>query len=201
MPFQFKDRLAMSPPGGWHYIEGGTTFRGDNPEEVEEKIREYRLRNGIPAGNPKNDILNFCAMRWPNLLSQSDQAPVVVEKNPIIQQAWNWVVSLSHYTNPGDVPFDQADAQIAICKACPLNLPYPKDEDMLRDDLERRSFLLRKGRPCDLGFCMHHRWDNRVAVYRNRNALNARENGPNYCWMNRELEGLKLSSPGLQSGT
>jgi hypothetical protein len=200
MAIKFKDRLAMQPAGGWHFIENGTTFQGDTPEEVISKVSDYRVRNGIAQGDPRADLLHFVATRWPNLVTIDDGPPVTVVENPIYEHGWNWLVSLTHYTNPGDVPFQQAEEQKRICSECPLNIPYPKGDDVLKTDFERRSFLMRKGRSSDLGFCFHHRWDNRVAVFRNRNAINAQPDSPPFCWMNQDLASLKLDGPELRIG-
>jgi len=200
MPIRFKERLAMRPPGGWHFIEDKTTIRGETPEEVEGKLLDYRIRNGIPPGNPMQDLLNFTATRWPNLVENAEEPPAAPKDHPVYEKVWNWLVSISHLTNPGDVPYEQALEQTKICSQCPLNLPYPKSDDILKDEVERRSFLLRKGRPSNLGFCLHHQWDSRVAVYRNRNAINPRADSPTICWMNSNFEGVKLSVPELLIG-
>lgn len=184
---KFRDNLAKLPPGGWHYPEDETTFRGESPKEVVRAMREYRIRSGKPIGEPMNDLILYCARRWPHLVTedfQEGEEAIPGEKPLQFLQAW--LVIQSRVSALGAMDEDRIQWQAEICRNCPMNRDIPQEPADLAIEVARRSFLLRRGREIPgVGYCGHHLWDNRVACARNSPVMGARPNPPENCWVNK----------------
>ena len=70
MNFRIKNHLGVRPPGGWIYRESVGHVVWDAPDpmgrnfsEQVQAIRDFRKANGIPEGNPEQDLHNFTAQR------------------------------------------------------------------------------------------------------------------------------------------
>jgi hypothetical protein len=192
---EFKPNLVRQPTGGWHFYEGINCLRAPSSAALIKKMREYRIRNGLPVGDPKRELIDFCALNWPNLVQISDDPPTRPMAPIPLSEIQQWLVRTARELNPGTIEEEWIEFQAAICRACPCNQPMPKLPADLSKDVERRSFLLRVGRKIEgLGYCCHHHWDNRVAVARNRKGLHPVESMPDQCWMKSKGNGGSLNS-------
>jgi hypothetical protein len=76
------------PLGGHQFHEHGYTFKGDSFSIVETKVRKFRVRNGLPMGNPEQDILNYYAMHWPYMVKEDRETP---EPLPPSEELTGWM--------------------------------------------------------------------------------------------------------------
>jgi hypothetical protein len=175
-----------SPPGGHHYIEYGITFRGDTFKQVAEKLKDFRLHNNIPLGNPEQEILGFYAFSWPYLVK--DASEVVEDEAPDQFKEWRkWVQET--WKNPPKkiVTLKEASDRWAVCENCPFNQQFKHDETDESAEIARRAFLLRRGMsvPDFLGFCSCHGTDLSAFVFFQpaKGFSSNKEVQPEGCWV------------------
>lgn len=157
---KLKEKAHKAPYGGHHYPEYGVTFRGDSFKEVEQKVRDFRIANNIPLGEPDQDILCFYAIHWPWLIAVDHGAEDPKSNDQF--EAWRaWIHKT--WKNPPVKLVTQREAKDrwAVCSTCPFNRPWDFKETKESSELTRRAYLLRKGQdvPDDLCFCDLHRAD------------------------------------------
>lgn len=160
MPLRLKTPYHKQPRGGWHLPYEGITFAAIGPEELVEKINEYRRSNGRPPRDVMQDLILYCQVNWPHLVMWDDEPRVAPPVDPLARV----MMSNQHLASRplNDPPKgEEIKRREEICAGCPHNV---KLEGPLMPDVNRVSFLLTKGKLCGLGHCTAHGWDNRVAV-------------------------------------
>lgn len=158
---KLKPDSKKSPVGGHHFIEKETTFKGDTFVELVKKLRDFRLHNNIPVGQPDQDILEFYAAYWPWLVKEDRETP---PPDPMPSQYDRWMewIDRTWSRPPGKfITSKEAKDRWAVCEKCPFNEQFKFDETDESAQLTRRSFLLRRGldAPAHLGFCACHNAD------------------------------------------
>jgi hypothetical protein len=150
-----------SPPGGHQYREYGITFKGEKFSEVVTKVRDFRLHNNHPVGDPEQEVLCYYADHWPWLVKE-DRDAAEPESPPDQYFLWReWL----HRTwrNPPNkiITVKEAKDRWDKCEKCPFNQQFKHDETAESSELSRRAFLLRRGIevPEFLGFCSCHAAD------------------------------------------
>jgi len=149
-------KTSVIPPGGFHYIEthGNATVRIESTsvEALAEAILKYRLSNGIPAGNPQQDVNDFICKQWPHFCSDTNEQYLVPNRPPpreehLSRRASNWMVSLWNLGSANETDPKTAEDRAAICAACPLNQDYhPGACAPCVESLDRLSFIWRRNR-------------------------------------------------------
>jgi hypothetical protein len=125
-------------PGGYHYEENSKTIIEDavSYDDLINKLAEYRGFNGLPLGNPQQDIDNYICKTYPNMCRQYPPAPeegvdqvelsygVPLQKTPR-ERVMNWAVN--RMQKAGQIEFvdhERADMRAAICDSCPLKVRW-----------------------------------------------------------------------------
>jgi len=185
MLLRFKKNQLRQPPQGWHYIEDRQTITGVSPEDVEQKIVAYRIRNGRPPGNPHHDMLYFWFDLRPEFLEQVPDGAEEPEISPpdALGGVLRWLQRLTQQGSDIETGPGVAGERAAICLACPHNVSLPGDQ-AIKSEIDRRSFMLRKGEVTPgLHFCDHHKMDLRVAVRLRTEFLSTTPWQPGACWV------------------
>ena len=184
---KLKANSKRAPYGGHHYPEYGMTFKGESYSEVVEKVRDFRLNNSIPLGNPGQDVLCFYAAHWPWLVEEDRES--VQEDPPDQFGEWrSWVQDTWKKPPLKLVTPTEARTRWKICENCPFNEQFKFEETKESAEVQRRAFLLRRGldAPETLGFCALHRTDLGAFSYFDTPASHAKPTGekqPKECWV------------------
>lgn len=125
-------KTSVIPPGGFHFIEkhNGVEIRIDSHsvEDTAKALLQFRLNNGIPPGNPQQDVFNFICGQWPHFCHDNTadymQTPVPVREEHMSRRAVNWMVRLWNLGANNEIPASEADRRASICANCPLNVDY-----------------------------------------------------------------------------
>lgn len=161
---------------GWDYIEDGLIFSGSNETEVVDKLRDYRIANGIPIGNIIQEVLDY------NDSKTKEVIPVKSIPN-LREKVVKWLESRlrvkPRYVNP-----DEASRRAAICSQCPRNVAWQKGEKCGKcvENARRAVAIILMGRKqYGLGAC-------EVLFQENNTAVNLDEAPlvdpglPSFCW-------------------
>jgi hypothetical protein len=154
------------PFGGHHFPEMGMVLRSEKFEDLVKRVKEVRIINGNPIGNPEQEILRYYAERFPFMVKsgQSPDQPIV----PSDYLKWRDWIRLMWFQAPNKiVSRKEASTRWEKCLACPMNRKIDWAVGEEAKEFEKRSFLIRHGQntPDNLGFCTCHRWDSRVVVF------------------------------------
>lgn len=193
---KLKKKSGRIPYGGHHYPDYGITFKGDSFKEVETKLRDFRLHNNIPIGEPDQDILCFYAMHWPWLVAVDREREDTPKENAQFAAWRDWIHKT--WKNPPKrlVTTKEAKDRWAICSTCPFNRPWDFSENKESAEITRRAFLLRKGQdvPSDLQFCDLHNADLGVFSFLSSpKDYSAKNSDESYggCWVYEDTTGLR----------
>ncbi len=114
------------PPDGYVFRESDGSFhRSDGWKHLEEKVRDYRERNGLPVGNVMEDIMNQTCAKVPSFCNEN--TPFVLQSNPSgmshNQRVLSWLAAMLGYFRLKAIRrTDRAEAarRAEICKNCPM---------------------------------------------------------------------------------
>lgn len=128
-----KPKTSVVPPGGFHYIEqiNGRELKLESTsvESVQELLLRYRLNNGLPVGNPQQDVVDYICNNWPHFCTDATE-PYLTPANPMPREAHlsrrvsDWTVKLWELGAKNEISAQEADRRASICAACPLNADY-----------------------------------------------------------------------------
>ncbi len=154
------------PHGGHHFVDMGFTVRGDTFHEVVEKVRNLRISNAIPEGNPEQEVLQYYAKFFPWMVKIAETEPKPDLPSKYVR--WrHWVHAV--WKNPPKklVTPKEASLRWEICKDCPYNTKFDWENYLESDEVSRRAFMLKAGQdtPENLQYCSCHRLDIGVASF------------------------------------
>jgi hypothetical protein len=176
------------PIGGHHFHEMGMIVRGETFDEVVEKVKDLRINNGSPIGDPEREVIRYYAERFPYMVKTgTGQEPP--PPSGIYVRFRHWITTV--WRNPPKrlVTKKEASLRWDVCKKCPKNIKKTWVKTEESEELERRAFMLRCGMeyPKELGFCACHRADLPVFVYIESpagfTAKDKNETPPSECWV------------------
>lgn len=158
---RIKQAQQRQPIGGHHMASNGVMFRGDSAEEVAAKIRNHRLINGIPLGNPEQEVIDYYGRKFPWMVENdtSDQAEEKQDPNYLkwrdsVAKAWGNV-------QPKMVGEVVASSRWSICETCPFNIPKNWEKTNEAKEFERKVMIMNKTAnvPEKMQFCSLHGHD------------------------------------------
>lgn len=126
-------KSSIVPPGGFHYVErhAGTEIKlqAESVDTLAAVIEKYRLNNGFPLGNPRQDVVNYICSNWPHFCTEQDQGSFIEGRPPGPQaalaiRAAAWVTRLWNIGANNFVKQDEAERRAAICLKCPMNQDF-----------------------------------------------------------------------------
>lgn len=180
----YQQRL---PVGGHQYYEHGTMFRGETFDEVKDKLTQFRLNNGLPMGDPEQQILTHYAKNWPYMVKGDAERKEIQVSNKFV--LWReWVLKTWRGPPKKVVTQKEADIRSDICASCPYNTKRDWEETDESDALKRRVFIMHAARPSPKtnGFCSCHLADLNVLVFLNTPKEHSSKKDveqPKFCWV------------------
>lgn len=151
------------PEGGWSYqIPDGPTISsekvgGPGLKVIVQKLKEYRLANGIPEGDPETDICKAYSTRFPWLiLKLPDEDTYSNDAEAWIHRVWRSYPIQMAETRARDERFEQ-------CKKCVHFEPL--DREGMSAEASRRLLLMNPAKfHVEHGWCLLRGWVPSVAV-------------------------------------
>jgi len=154
-----KDQMRR-PIGGHHFTIHSITFRDETFDGLLEKIKEFRVANMVPIGDPHEEVLQYYADYFPYMV-QADGKPY----NPKIDGDYDlwarWIGRAWRNPPKSIVATKEAEMRMDTCRTCPHNKPIDIKKTPESQALNQRAYLLRRGyeRPKDIHFCALHKAD------------------------------------------
>ena len=124
---------SIVPPGGFHYVEkhAGSEIRlqGDSVDNLARILERYRLNNGIPLDDPRQNIIDYICGNWPHFCNRDTPGPLLEGRNPgsaagLAIRAAAWVTRLWNLGPTNFVPKAEADRRANLCLTCPMNRDF-----------------------------------------------------------------------------
>jgi len=200
MTFRLKSPLVHAIPGDHHFSDpsSGILFRTDDFPALLAKITDYRVGNGLPMGDPEQEVLQFYAKSFPWSVIEEKSGKILSDTNGSVidnpdtnpanlsqsERLYRWVNEV--WRNPPTTLLHSEDAtsRVSYCQKCPHHRPptsdTPQNEPRAKE-ANRRVMVLTKCRPAPgVGFCAHFGWDCRLACLLSHLS---EVDGPEKCWV------------------
>ena len=132
MRFQLNPSQMRLPFGGHHFRENGVTLKGETFDEVVDLLNDFRLMNGTPIGNPKQEIINYYAQKFPWMVEYdlSGDEDVPEDENYV---AWrSWISSVWGKPHGKFLTRKEASFRWSVCKTCEACVRYAHDARVIR---------------------------------------------------------------------
>jgi hypothetical protein len=163
MPLRINTNHHSQPEGGWSYpAPDGPSFSSDKVgapglKELLSKIRDYRISNGIPEGDPAHDVAMKYAVTCPWLIFEEEgEAKVSSEQERWVLQMWKSYPQPLAEVRVRDDRFEQ-------CLKCQHFMAL--GSLVLGDEATRRLMLLNPAKHRkEHGWCNLHKWIPSVVV-------------------------------------
>lgn len=147
-------RVNIFPKEGHSFTEkDGTVLNANDWNSVIRAVRNYRRRNGLPAGMPADEVHEQTCAKNPSICYNAKDETTVKElkKASLKGRVLRWFSELlrNRDKNPINfVPDEEARAREDVCQKCPNNIALPDSgcgpcKKAIRE--QRRSIL--GGRP------------------------------------------------------
>lgn len=191
----------LVPVDGWLYLQfyDGRMWRipfegeaKDGPDLIEQ-VRQFRINQGIPLGDPVFDVADFTKKRSPandRFGGREVGKPRIGPRQPVIQACRDWLNALAQ-EKPELCGEDEATARAAVCQHCPQNIKWRLDTcGACNDAVAEKGMYLRRRiefkADAALNACRLHRFYLPTAVFIDRDALPPRhQDAPAACWVGR----------------
>lgn len=149
----------MSQPlGGWMYaVVGGPTLSDKSVDGLIAKVKKYREANGLPAGDPEDDIAKLYSPKHPWLIQQvGDVEQFINDSDEFINLMWrSFPLQMEEPRNRDD--------RFAQCEKC--KHWEPLDTSEFTPEISRRLLLLNPLKPrIEHGWCLLRGWVPSIAV-------------------------------------
>lgn len=165
MKYKLNEHQQLRPHGGHHFTAHGILMKGDTLDEVVRQIKDYRINNAIPVGDPTDEVLQYYAAKWPFMVYPDEDAK---EFRPsVMKERWmKWVRVRWLKPSVKQITLKEAEARWKVCQFCPYNKPLTPVNDE-QTAIARKAFMLRRGQtiPSNIGFCALHGADIGAMVF------------------------------------
>lgn len=117
----------LVPPGGWQYQQGEIWIDGQTADELIGNIRQHRLSNGLPEGDPWQDIQDqICGAHPSTCLGQVVSTPNMI--TTAFERFRTFAQAMLAFTLSGGETVDQntANLRAETCVSCHNNVASEK---------------------------------------------------------------------------
>ncbi len=163
MSLRIDTKHMSQPEGGWSYqvpdgpLLSSLKVGAQGIKELVGQIVSYREANGLPAGDPENDICKEYAPRMPWLILE------VPDEDTYANDAESWIHRVWRSFPLGMAEARAKEERFKQCEGCPHFEPL--DQDSLSDEAKRRLLLLNPSKfHVEHGWCLLRGWVPSVAV-------------------------------------
>ncbi|MFB1500835.1 hypothetical protein [Thiocapsa sp. N5-Cardenillas] len=112
-----------SPTGGHWFSDNGVKLRGENVDDLIEKIERQRASNAFPIGDPEAELALFYLKIAPFLIRTVDspRPPLSLSDQVADKIMGVWRTHTGRFAASPDV-----EDRMKTCAACPKRTDYPK---------------------------------------------------------------------------
>lgn len=164
-----------APIGGHRFKEkDGTLLQGRTKEDVLAAIKNHRLVNGLPSGDPEHELCVYYAEIAPQWVEPGGAESVKSDET----LALDWINKLWGTRHPFLLRQD-ALVRAGVCESCPMRKDFSGSLESV--ELRRRGVMLTEGVMPAIGLCAHHKWHCGVACLLTEPV--GRPDAPDSCWL------------------
>lgn len=186
------------PSGGWNFPSDGRVNSTVEPhyeptyELLTKWLADYRIANGLPLGDPAQDVMTH--HRKTNPANLPHITPTISPPKNFRERVTQWLANRFNDTRSGALVYvdeDLAKERAAICAGCPQNQNWKIGCPPCVDNAERQILMITKGHVMEhnLQACAIAGHPNEAAVLLDEKHLkhrtNYKEELPEFCWMKR----------------
>jgi hypothetical protein len=187
---------SLYPSGGFVLTDAeGITHRGSNVTTLATEIAEYRLRRGLPPGNPIAEVHEYLCARFPQRCLDEDPPSTEVlartQANTLMANVAIWLRETWRRLSFRQVKWVANDevvrTRVETCQACPFHQSVGQDCPVCEESRNQISFQLRAGRDRIshvLRTCTRYERDARVDVLMEETPD---PQAPVNCWKNPDF--------------
>lgn len=194
MTYRLNPHQKRLPIGGHHFYQGDIMLKGETFDDVLDLLENFRLVNGIPLGNPRQEILDYYAEKFPWMV-QPDFSAKPGESLNEDYVAWrSWIASLWGQPAGKFLSKKEASMRLVTCDGCPHNVGTTWKESKESIEFQRKALMLRHGHSAPMGmcYCNLHRADISVSSFLDKPHELSRKpkDKPDHegCWFNISRE-------------
>jgi len=177
----------------------GQTLKSRNLKDLVNAVIRFREINGLPPGDPEQEIATKYATKYPWLVREDLSGEKVPQNQSLAsgEAIWRWVQKV--WNSPPKLPLltpEKYSDRAQICRSCPHNLEFNARLEG-GAELVRRIYILGRGDgAADCGRCDIQGWLNSLAVMLPDAAERAEVlTIPDHCWLMTEQAASK-DAPG-----
>lgn len=189
-------RVPPQDQGGFHFYQklpGGGEFPivASTKKDLDDKILDYRIKNGLEIGNPPAESNLYLCSLWPHLCNRSTPKEADEEQGGLRQRTTAW--RYNRYSQAQTVKEleseETAEARAQICSNCPNNQSNKDGCTPCVAENDRVLFMLRQGRATvtKVGGCAITGQDNETAAFLPKSMLKYadkyKDKLPSFCWL------------------
>ncbi len=174
--------------GGYRFQEGdGTVFVGASWPAVAARVRDYRRRNKLPAGDPEKEVNDQACARNPDLCRPTNsQHPTLLKVAGIKAKVLGWLGKQVATKEPRNyVSAEEAKARADVCSTCVNNKGLPDGCSSCRAAVRELRKSVIGGRKADARIsecgCIAIGHENSTAVWLDEVRI-ANPDLPAQCW-------------------
>lgn len=130
---RLRIRVNIFPKEGHSFTEtDGTVLKANDWNSVIRAVRNYRRRNGLPAGSPADEVHEQTCAKNPSICyNHQDEITVKELKRASLKgRVLRWFSELIRNREKNPISFvsdEEARAREDVCQKCPLNTPLPSE--------------------------------------------------------------------------
>lgn len=168
-------------------VPDGPLIKAEKFPDLVKKLVDYRVSNGLPLGNPEQEILREYQVLWPYMVLPSDLPETKSPSDKFLK--WSRFIRRAWRTPPKILTIKEASFRWDVCLTCPYNQTMDWPETQESAAMTQRAFLLRRGieTPKTLGFCGLHNADLSVLTFtqdpKTFSEKGNDEPNPKACWV------------------
>lgn len=183
------------PPGGFYFVDSeGVRFDAENAVKLASAIREYRILNGKPIGNPLQEVNDFTCARYPTGCRGAERiAPVNTPGIHLVGRVNRWLSLVSRALGRNSTAYvskDIAEMRAKVCVACPKQKNWHAGCLSCNEGSRRLSFAARKGQETSVGEkllgCDVLGEDTRTSVFLDKLTPSENPDLPANCWRKKK---------------
>lgn len=183
--------ILHTPAGGWRIRSHGLDWAADSPEQLADKLRDFRAENRLEAGEPLAEVERYFADRFPYMAhgvewGTAGDAPQQTKPQDLTDEVLGWLQDIRKLPEPPKLAAKMVwKKRVPACMDCPQRRHVgPKERNS--EALAGEVLLLSRGISedvGDLGCCALHRHHNTMALLLAEYRGSAAGEQPAVCWV------------------
>lgn len=145
------------PEGGYAFVDsGGIRIEGTSFDDLVHRVRDFRISQGKPIGNPVAEVNDFICARDPTAcqIAAAAKPKPTSGVSPFGSRVVRWLGKISEAFQTAEKPLvskGEAERRAAICLACPRQLSWRSGCGGCDSSARRLGIALRDGKEVSKG--------------------------------------------------